>query len=75
MPEQEKRPSSKMPLFVKTFPVFQASTSAEVSFTRILLLYIKGLYKRLDFKKFLYFSTKKPIFILKTYAAGKIRKN
>lgn len=30
MPEQEKRPSSKMPLFVKTFPVFQASCSAEV---------------------------------------------
>lgn len=31
IPEQEKRPSSKMPLFVKTFPVFQASSSAEVS--------------------------------------------
>lgn len=30
MPEQEKRPSSKMPLFVKAFPVFQASCSAEV---------------------------------------------
>ncbi|CAL1277316.1 unnamed protein product [Larinioides sclopetarius] len=30
IPEQEKRPSSKMPLFVKTFPVFQASCSAEV---------------------------------------------
>ncbi|GFY59498.1 rho guanine nucleotide exchange factor 10 [Trichonephila inaurata madagascariensis] len=30
IPEQEKRPSSKMPLFVKTFPVFQATCSAEV---------------------------------------------
>ncbi|KAF8790883.1 Rho guanine nucleotide exchange factor 10 like protein [Argiope bruennichi] len=30
IPEQEKRPSSKMPLFVKTFPVFQASCSSEV---------------------------------------------
>ncbi|KAG8195643.1 hypothetical protein JTE90_004978 [Oedothorax gibbosus] len=30
VPEQEKRPSSKMPLFVKSFPVFQASSSAEV---------------------------------------------
>ncbi|XP_054721997.1 rho guanine nucleotide exchange factor 10-like, partial [Uloborus diversus] len=30
IPEQEKRPSSKMPLFVKTFPVFQAPSSAEV---------------------------------------------